>query len=82
MTIPCEKDEWETWREHYITRWLLDTFLAGEAEATKQAFIDYAWGQAGNDPVKHASLYERHKVLNELININYDDIEASYSNEE
>lgn len=79
MILPFEKDEWESWREQPITRWLLDKFLAAEAEAVKQQFIEYAWGRAGNDPVMHASLFERASVLKELIALNYDDIEAYYN---
>lgn len=82
MILPCEKDEWEAWREHPITQWLFDGFLKNEAEAAKQEFIDYAWGRAGNDPVKHAAMFERNKVIIELINLNYDDIEAHYSTAE
>ncbi len=76
MTIPFEKDEWDDWRDHPITAWLFDHHLKNEIEATKQAFIDYAWGQAGNDPVKHASLFERSNVLKELTTLTYEDLEA------
>jgi len=81
MRLPFEKDEWEGWREHPITCWLLDEFLAAEAEDAKAKFIDYAWGKAGNDPVLHASLFERAQVLKELIALNYEDIEAYYNNQ-
>lgn len=76
MTLPFEKDEWTDWRDLPITRWLFDNFLVKEAEETKQEFIAYAWGMAGNDPVKHASYFERAKVIRELIELDYTDIEA------
>lgn len=77
--IPFEKDEWETWREHPITSWLIDVYLANEGNEAKEAFIAYAWGRAGNDPALHASYYERHKVLNELKTLDYEDIEAHFN---
>lgn len=74
-----EKDEWESWRENPITQWLLDEFLTREAIDTKNEFIAYAWGMAGNDPVKHAAYFERAKVLNDLIALTYEDIEAYHN---
>lgn len=81
MQIPFEKDEWEDWRDHPITAWLFDSFLTNEIEATKQEFVSYAWGKAGNDPVKHASLFERANVLKDLVTLTYDDIEAKNTDE-
>lgn len=74
-----EKDEWDDWRDHPVTVWLFDTFLKNEIEATKQEFIDYAWGRAGNDPIKHASLFERANVLSDLVTLTYEDLEAKHN---
>lgn len=79
MSIPFEKDEWEVWRAHPLTQWLLDDFLEGEADEALNEFMRYAWGRAGNDPAIHASLFERHKVLTELRLLDYEDIEAHYN---
>lgn len=74
MVAPFEKDEWEAWREHPITRWFLDDFLGAAATEAKQTFIDFAWQHGNKDAAFHASCYERAKVLNEISTLNYDDI--------
>lgn len=76
MTISFEKDEWESWREHPLTHWFLDVFVANEAIKTKQDFIDYAWGRREIDPIHHATLYERAQVLEQMRTLAYEDIEA------
>ena len=74
--MPFEKDEWETWREHPLTIWFLDVFLAKEADEAKQNFIEHAWGQREIDPVYHAAIFERVKVLNEMRTLTFEDLEA------
>jgi hypothetical protein len=74
MQCPFEKDEWEAWREHPITHWFLDEFLATAAIEAKGAFIDFAWEHGNKDPAFHASCFERAKVLNEISTLTYDDI--------
>lgn len=70
-----EKDEWDAWREHPVTTWFMDQFLAKEAEEAKQRFIEYAWGQRDVDPITHAAIFERAKVLNEMRSLIYEDME-------
>jgi hypothetical protein len=72
--FPFEKDEWEAWREHPLTDWLFDVFLARAAEDAKQEFINYAWDKGNNDPAFHASCFERAKLINELRLLEYDDL--------
>lgn len=73
---PFEKDEWEAWREHPITHWFMETFLLENAEHAKQTFIDYAWGRTDVDSVYHAALHERAKVLTEMRELTFEDLEA------
>jgi hypothetical protein len=74
LTPIFEKDEWEAWREHPITNWFMETFLANAANEAKQTFVDHAWGRRDVDPVYHASLFERAKVLNEIRELDYESI--------
>ncbi len=74
--IPFDKEEWETWREHPITSWLIDEFLQREADNAKQHFVSLAWDKGMLDEKLHASLFERHKVITEIKTLEYTDIEA------
>lgn len=76
MALIFEKDEWESWREHPLTHWFLDVFLANNAEDAKQTFIDYAWGKKDIDPIYHASLFERTKVIQQMRELTYEDLET------
>lgn len=75
MQALFEKDEWEAWREHPLTSWFMDVFLAKEADEAKQRFIEYAWGQREIDPILHASMFERSKVLTEMRTLIFEDLE-------
>lgn len=71
-----EKDEWIAWREHPITQYVLDTFLFEASANAKLAWVDAAWNSAKLDPVFHASLFERVKVIDEIRTLEYEDIFA------
>jgi hypothetical protein len=51
-------------------------FLAKEANEAKNTFIEHAWGQKEVCPILHAAIFERNKVLNEVIQLTFEDIEA------
>lgn len=74
--ILFDKDEWESWREHPLTRWFLDHFTAEKAAEAKQTFIDYAWERKEIDPIYHAYLLERARTLEQMRELTYEDIEA------
>jgi len=76
LPCPFEKEEWESWRENVLTGWFMDSFLSNHAANAKQTFIDYAWGRVEIDPVYHASLYERAKVLSEIKELTFEDLDV------
>ncbi len=76
QSIPFDLDEWEAWRENAVTRWFLDSFIADAASEAKQTFVDHAWGRREVDPIYHAALFERAKVLTEMQELDYDNFEA------
>lgn len=76
MLIPFDNDEWEAWREHPITSWLLDEYLAEQAYTAKETFIKFAWEKGGQSSVYHASLFERAKTINEIRELTYIDFEV------
>lgn len=55
-------EQFEEWRSHPVTEWLLDAFVPAEMLRTREAFQDQAWeGQAGE--VIHATHRERYDTL-------------------
>jgi hypothetical protein len=74
MTTPhFEADEFESWREHPITRHVLDVWMAARCADAQAASASAAW--AGNlDSVHHACLREAHDRMQELRMLSYDDL--------
>lgn len=72
--MPFDKDEWEAWREHPLTYWFMETYLAGKVAEAKQTFIEYAWGKREVDPIYHASLFERSQTLEQIKTLTYEDL--------
>lgn len=73
QAFPFEKDEWEAWRENPLTVWFFDHFVKQASSDAKQTFVDHAWGRRDVDPIYHAALFERAKVLNEMREMSYED---------
>lgn len=68
-----EEDEFITWREHPITRHVLDILLEAKCAEARQLSASAAW--SGNlDAVHHACLREAYERMQELRNLSYDDL--------
>lgn len=74
-------EQFEEWRSHPVTEWLLDKFLVAEMLRTREAFQDRAWeGQI--DPVTHATHRERCDTLEWICGLDIETIEETLEKQE
>lgn len=67
-----DKDEFETWREHPITRKLMDELIPVWQKTAKTRSAALAW-EGMLDPVTHACLRECVSRLEEIRTLTYED---------
>lgn len=66
------RDEFQTWAEHPITRWVFGG-LRVQSELLKQEWIEGAWNQDMLDPVEKTRTHARWDIMNQIADISYED---------
>lgn len=75
MPLKFDDGDFVAWREHPITRHVLDVFLQdGKIEAQKRS-AELAWVM-NLDPIQHACLRERYSVIEQIQTLKYEDLES------
>lgn len=74
-------EQFEEWRSHPITEWLLDSFVPAEMLRTRESFQDKAWEGHG-DEIAHATHRERYDTLDWLRGLDMPTIEAILKEQE
>lgn len=67
------RDEFEAWREHPMTRLVLDQYVRDQLTLTRETHDDEAWN-GRLDPEKHASLRERHETLEWIQELSFEEL--------
>jgi hypothetical protein len=78
MALPFDEEEFTVWRENPITSLIFDVILADEIQFAKDHYFKQAWDFANLDPVFRAGCRERAKLADQLITLEYEDIESIY----
>jgi hypothetical protein len=71
--LPFDEDEFALWRDHPITRHVLDVFLGGEATRAKTYWLDAAWN-GRLEPLFHAACRERVDLINQIAALSFEDL--------
>lgn len=74
-------EQFEEWRGHPVTEWLLDTFVPAEMARTRESFQDKAW-EGDLSEVSHASHRERYETLDWLRSLDMQTIEQTLEMQE
>ncbi len=73
------EDEFITWREHPVTQHIFDTVLYGQVREAKKAWVAMAWEKGNLCPVTRAAYRERAKLAEQLIALQYHDLDLEGS---
>lgn len=77
MSLPFDEDEFVTWRENAITRFVFDTVLELGAKEAKQYWTKQAWEKGNLDPILHMECKSRVALADQLRTITYEDLVAT-----
>lgn len=66
-------EEFEAWRGHPVTQWMLDIFVAAEMKRTRERFNEIAWYNRNAEEVRVAHR-ERHDTLDWLRTLNMETV--------
>jgi len=72
-----DEDEFITWREHPISRFVFDTVLRHGTEEAKEYWIKQAWESGNLSPVFHMECKARAALADQLRTLNYEDLVAT-----
>jgi hypothetical protein len=79
--IKPTREQFEEWRSHPVTEWVMDRFLAAEMRRTRGAFDERAWA-GGVDAADHRVYRERHDTLDWVRGLDMATIEDSLKEQE
>lgn len=70
--LTVSNDDFEAWRDHPVTRWLLTAF-GSQAEAIKEGWEQAAWHNDQLDPIDKTRAHARWDILDALSTLSYED---------